>query len=202
MEHLNPIWKFLNGSPVVLLVLGFVLTTLVGGLLTERWQSRAKEWELKTSLVTRMTEEVMNILMAVQLAEVGAKSQTQEDFDAAYKRWEIQQGVIGSTIRAYFPEANLGKTWDEFAEQVSWFYALTGTTDENYRTETVNRLKTYIGQDAADWDSLVHKEWRRSDDIDLRVKYGKSWSAVKSAMTERNGEIQRNVFKSRLITTR
>ncbi len=201
MEGFYSLWNTLNNSPIVLLILGFALTTIFGGLLTNRWQNRAKEWELKTSLVARMTEEVMNILMATQLAEVGAKSQSQSDFDAAYKRWEIQQGVISSTIRAYFREEKLGKAWDEFAEHVSSFYALTGTNVLDYRLRTLNKLKAYVGLETPDSDNLLNLEWRRSDNDELRGKYGRSWSNLKLAIIRKNSDMQRAIIKSRTVVS-
>jgi hypothetical protein len=114
------------GHPFVLLVAGGILSSVVVPALTRRWQNHQKELELKTGLVTEITDVVTGLVMAVQFAELGSTTQTQEDFDTAYRDWETKSAVIASKLRAYFPKTTLVDEWHALSRLATNFYALTG----------------------------------------------------------------------------
>jgi hypothetical protein len=85
-----------------------IATALISNFLvpaiTRRWQDHQKELELKTGFVSEISESVLDILLAIQFAEVAAGSQTQEQYNEAYRNWEKRKAVIGAKLRAYFPK--------------------------------------------------------------------------------------------------
>ena len=84
--------------PLVLLVVGALTSSVLVPFITSRWQNHQKELELKTALVERVNQSTTAFLMSIQFAEMGARSQTQEDFDRAYRDWEMARAVIGSNL--------------------------------------------------------------------------------------------------------
>jgi hypothetical protein len=118
--------------PLVLLVIGAALTGVLIPFFTRQWQDRQKELELKTALVSELSEAIMEIVMAVQFIVVGLPGsdedqakQTREVNDA-YRTWEIKSAVIGTKLQAYFPTSSLPSSWTEFSHLVTLFYARIG----------------------------------------------------------------------------
>lgn len=90
------------GHPLFLLVTGALLSGWLGPRLTQRWQDQRKALEIKADLVERVAQSVTEMFTAVQLVQVGAGSFSQNDFDAAYQKWQNEKAVLTSLLRAYF----------------------------------------------------------------------------------------------------
>ena len=185
-------------QPFLLLIATALISNYLIPKITRRWQDHQKELELKTGFVSEISEIVVGIIMAVQFAEVGAASQTQEQFDQAYRTWEVKKAIIGSKIRGYFPNTTLGKDWDEFSEIVSEVYALSGTTDEVFRQERLDRLKEYFGTDAADWQSLVNLELKTSGFHNFQTFY-RAWFSLRKQVLERKDALVQRILDSRIV---
>jgi hypothetical protein len=141
--------------------------------------------------VSEISESVVSIIMAVQFAEVGAASQTQGKYDEAYQNWEIKRAVIGSKIRGYFPNTKIGTDWDKFSEIVSEVYALSGTTDDNFRKERVDKIRNHFPKSKVDWDTLLHLDLKKGG-FQLFQKFLKSWFVLKEQLLiEKDELIQR-----------
>jgi len=122
--------------PLLLLIVGALLSSLLIPSITQRWQNHQKELEIKTNLASQISESVTGIAMAVQFSLLGAAGQTQQEYDKAYRDWEINRAVIGSRLRAYFPNSQLAQDWDEFSESITnEFYAPSGTSDAEQRAQ-------------------------------------------------------------------
>lgn len=184
-------------QPFLLLMATALISNYLIPKITRRWQDHQKELELKTGFVSEISEIVLGIVMAVQFAEVGAASQTQEQFDQAYRTWEVKKAIVGSKIRGYFPNTTLGKDWDEFSEIVSEVYALSGTTDEVFREERLSRLKDYFGTDAADWQSLENLELKTGGFQDFQ-KFYRAWFSLRKNILERKDALVQRVLDSRI----
>jgi hypothetical protein len=126
--------------PLVLLLIGGGLTGYFYPRLAAKRQRDQTGREIRTALVAQMSEEVTTMLMTIQFVELRFVSVSQADFDAAYKRWETASAVIGTKLEAYFPRADLGRRWTDFAARVSDFYALAGIPDDETRASARRRL--------------------------------------------------------------
>lgn len=144
--------------PLVVLGAGTALTGFIVPRLAEGRQRSRKALELKTALVEQMTEEVTTFVMAVQFAELGAAGQTQEEFDASYKRWEVAAAVIRARLEAYFGDHRLVADWGELATVLTRFYALVAIRDEGQRRSEIARLLTEEGVAS---DTLETDGWAR-----------------------------------------
>jgi len=129
--------------------------------ITRRWQDHQKELEIKTSLVDAVSDEVLQFVLAMQFSERGAS--TQAAFDEAYRRWEIQRAVLTGKLRVYFGDSTIAQDFESFSDALSDFYALAGTSHPKYRTEQIEKLKSYFGKAATDWEMLTNLEERRDN---------------------------------------
>jgi hypothetical protein len=143
--------------PLIVLLVGALISGLLIPAFTRRWQNYQKALEIKTQLVSDLSKSIMGIVMATQFAHIGAKSQKQADFDQAYRDWEIESAVIGTKLQAYFPDTTIPTEWTAFSELVTDFYALEGIgVDERsgHAADLAKRLGASGYQGARDWLTL------------------------------------------------
>ena len=121
----------------------------------------------------------MEIIIAVQFAHLGVKSQKQADFDRAYREWEIQSAVIGTKLQAYFSDTTIPDEWTDFSELVTGFYALEGVGQAE-RPMFVSDIRRKLGvlleseyQDQQYWGALKNGILKRRLDILPLVRYYK-----------------------------
>ena len=125
--------------PLFLLIVGAVISRLVIPLITRNWQIRQKSLEIKTNLVSEISQAVMEFFMSVQFVHLRKehRQSSQDDvlpeeqieFDQAYKTWEVKSAVIATKLEAYITESKVPDTWITFSNIVTQFYALEGTTE-------------------------------------------------------------------------
>jgi hypothetical protein len=174
--------------PVAVLLSGIVVTGLLIPELTKRRDNRRKALEIKTQLVSDMSEAVMAFVMAIQFSVLGAVGQDQKEYDDAYKQWEKERSVIGTKLEAYFPKTDIGSAWSEFAHRVTNFYALTGIPEpEVRRSQTTVLLKTY----GLNWP----EQQARSDDENENWKV--AWGLVREAILEEKKQLIQRALHER-----
>jgi len=117
------------GHPLVLLVVGAVLSGLLVPQLTQRWQDQRKALEIKAELVERVTRAVSDIFTATQFAQVGATSQSQADLDAAYRAWQRDKAVLTSLLGAYFRNPSVDDAWRRVRALATAYYVQIGVRD-------------------------------------------------------------------------
>jgi hypothetical protein len=142
------IFKDILSSQLGLLVLGALITSLIIPWFFQLWQDHQKELEIKTNLVSRISESVTKLVLSTQSVllannhgQIHTIEQKRELFDELndeYKDWEISSAVIGSQLQAYFPHVNLSKEWGSlmiyshsFSENVTDFYRLSNEVTVN-----------------------------------------------------------------------
>jgi hypothetical protein len=180
--------------PLVLLVVGAVFSSLVIPVFTRRWQNHQKELELKTGLVTEITQVVTSLVMSVQFAEMRAKSQSQEDFDAAYREWETGSAVIASKLRGYFPGTALAHDWGDLARLTTNFYALTGMGDR--KEQFLNDLLAEVRSAGQTLDRDAEAELARLEALGVSV-YQRQWAELRAHVLARKDAIVRGILDSR-----
>ena len=109
--------------PFVLAVTTALITGWIVNGLTRRWQDRQKALEIRTELVSAMSESVIKAILAVDRAasQVGRErlakepgisptpsaEQVDDSFAEELRQsrsaWELESNVIGTKLEAYFP---------------------------------------------------------------------------------------------------
>ena len=184
--------------PLFLLLVGALVSGLLIPWFTSRWQNHQKELELKTQLATDITETVTAFVLAIQFAELGAVGQSQEDFDAGYRDWEIRNAVISSKLRVYFPDPELRDEWSRFARFATDFYALSGSGLE--KPAQTKRLLELVGASrtlpASDQDDLSRL-------VSLGVPEAQvDWATLKAHVLSWKDAIVKDLLAAQSILTR
>ena len=161
--------------PLIILFVGALISGLLVPSITRGWQNHQKALEIKTQLVSEFSKSIMEIIMAIQFAHLGAESQKQADFDKAYRDWEIQSAVIGTKLQAYFPETTIPDEWWGFSELVTQFYALEGIDQsdrQRFISAIAKKLDPSLGteqQEQLDWGELKNGILRRKSRLIQKV---------------------------------
>lgn len=126
--------KNILSHPLFLLFVGAIISGIFIPWFARRWQYKQKELELKTEIVSDITESMMKTIMTVSLfktlpdqeVESMSDKNPQEELYKIYKDWEVRGCMIGTKLHSYFPEKKKGKNlrakWDEFQKKLSKFY--------------------------------------------------------------------------------
>jgi hypothetical protein len=130
--------------PLTTLAFGAILTGIVVPRITRGWQLRQKRLEVKVALVTELSERVVRFLMAIQFVRMRAKSLTQEQFDEAYREWQVGSRVLATKLEAYLVDGDLAAEWLRFADAMEAFYAIEGIVPAE-RPAHEERLRAALG---------------------------------------------------------
>jgi RNase H-fold protein (predicted Holliday junction resolvase) len=170
--------------PLIILFVGALISGLLIPAITRGWQNHQKALEIKTQLVSELSKAIMEMIMAIQFAHLGSKSQKQAEFDKAYREWEIQSAVIGTKLQAYFPETTLPEEWTRFSEIVTQFYALEGIGQDE-RPKFASAIAGELG-------ALSHSE--RQDKLD--------WGVLRNGILKRKSELIQKVLREKISVLR
>jgi hypothetical protein len=172
-----------------------LLTAAVSGLLvpgiTRHWQDYEKELQLKAGLVDGINEAVMSILLAVQFAEHGSISQ--EKLDDAYQKWEVQRAMLSGKLKAYFADTQIADKFDRLTEEIGEVYALSGTTDTQFRFERIDRLKSYFGAQITDWNLVADL---KKHETEFLAWYA-AWWKLRTEIVSRKDALVRELLTAR-----
>ena len=185
--------------PLVVLLAGAILTGILVPTITRQWQDRQKELEIKTQLVSELSESIMQIVMAVQFvrarAEVAALqpssratidreriNRQQREFDEAYRTWEIRSAILSTKLEAYFGRTTIPSDWTRFSELVTRFYALEGA------------------QGAAQQADMEALHRQLMDLLGPRARLEPGWVGLKEGILRKKAEIIRRVLSERIST--
>ena len=173
-------------------------TGLVSGLLiprlTQRWQDHQKAIETRTRFSSEVTESVVKIVLAVQMAERGAISP--ESYDEAYHEWEVKRATLGSELRGHFQDGQLAMDWMAFSEEVMQLYILSGTFSEPYRTIVLDKLRKAFPDEEIDWKSL-HDFQLKQQGNDAFQTFFNAWWQVREAILVRAGDLTKRILEAR-----
>lgn len=183
-------------NPMLILIVGALVTGLLVPYITNQWQNHQKELELKTDLVAEISDVVTRMILAIQFAEVGATSFTQEDYDKSYSNFLVSSAIIGSKIRSYFPDTQLGKEWDTNSKIIEDLYALSGITNETRRLELLQKINTYLSTDSApiELGLLVFK----GNTPEEQLQWQTNWGKLRDKTLERKDNIIQAILKNRI----
>ncbi|MHB1355681.1 MAG: hypothetical protein ACYCZF_06860 [Anaerolineae bacterium] len=144
--------------PLVLLVVGALLSSYLIPSWTNQWQDRQAELEVKITLVNLIDETITQIVMSVQFAVLGSSSQTQAEYDDAYRQWEVGRQIIRSRLQAYYPGSRLLQDWEELSDAVTAFYTRSGTQDPDER-------QVYLDS----WVEMRDRLFQQKDNVNRQI---------------------------------
>lgn len=115
--------------PLTLLLIGAILSSYLIPSWTRQWQNQQTELNTKVEIINSIDKSSTQMIMAVQYAVLGTKSQSQLDYDSAFRQWQIDKQIIRSKLQAYFPGSQLVNDCNKFSEQLDEFYRISGSSN-------------------------------------------------------------------------
>ena len=204
MDFTKDSFKEILSNQFLLLIVGGILTGLLIPYITTQWQNHEKELEIKTSLVSKISEYVTRMLMAIQFVEVSQSrginsSLTNEEYDNEYRDWKINSDIIQSQINAYFPNIDLGKDWKKFSNAVEYFYALSGTGPEDLRTDLLQKIQTNLSNDInlTSWNILKNKIYPLNSTKEI-IYWQENWGLLKDQIIEEKEVIIQKILNTKI----
>jgi hypothetical protein len=156
------------GHPLVLLLVTAAVSGLLIPHLTQQWQEQQQQVTIRRDFAARASRIVGEMFIATQLAQVGAQSQSQEDFDAAYVRWEVESSVLSAELRAYYPAERVHVAWHNCGALTTAYYTQAGIADpirrDRYLEEIRQELHLPADVDLTDSTVLRAEVLRARDD--------------------------------------
>ena len=130
-----------------------MVAALLGGWLipqvTRKWQDHEKALEIKTGLVSEMSESVSSAVMTGRFIAVGLvrgasadPSADQRAWNDGYRAWTTGSASTGAKLEAYFAASDLGSEWRSFANVVTDFFQLSATVNAT-RSAQVREIFAY-----------------------------------------------------------
>ena len=123
----------LLAHPLTLLLVTAVVSGLLVPRLTQQWQDHQQQLDTRRDFAARVSRTVGEIFVVSQLAQNRAESLTQEEFDDAYVRWEIESAVLSAELRAYYRAESLHQAWNRCYQLAEANYAQVGMSDPTRR---------------------------------------------------------------------
>jgi hypothetical protein len=109
--------------PLVVLVVGALVTGLLIPMLARRRDRHLKALDVKTALVSDISETVLKFVMAIQFAVL--ESQLPKNYAEAYRTWEVETGVLHTKLEAYFPGKGIVQDWESLEAHLRTAYGLS-----------------------------------------------------------------------------
>ena len=167
-----------------------MLVTVVAALLgswllpqlTRGWQNHQKSLEIKTGLVSQMSESVSSAVATGRFIAAGLVAESSSDpraeqgaWNDAYRTWTTESASIGAKLRAYFG-AGIGSDWQTFTYVITDYLQLSANVKrDSGRVEQVREIFTYR-------DRLTNAHLSRHDWLVLATT--RSGAAFQSAYAE------------------
>ena len=114
--------------PLLLLLVGALISALVVPVFTQRWQEHQRELEIQTSLVSELTRSSSAFMTVVRLRLQDPAGEGQ-DLDEAWRRWRTDSAVTRARLRASYAEHDLVLEWEALDEAMSGFYSFARFAD-------------------------------------------------------------------------
>jgi hypothetical protein len=107
--------------PLVILLAGALVTSLLIPLITRRWQDRQRALELKAGLLARLSDAVTRVVTHAWFRELGGKcklsEKDREEFDWRYGEWEVETRQLQTQLRAYFADSpQVARHWARYCD--------------------------------------------------------------------------------------
>jgi hypothetical protein len=160
--------------PLVVLLVGAVVTGLLIPSLLRISRDRQKELELKTELVSEISESIMQMVTDIEFFHMNPEPPRQKDkpsdlkqeLDEAHRKWRVRSAVIGTKLESYFPQTEIPSNWGTSVETIQRLYELKGEDWEHLK-ESILKMKAKLIEDVLKCPVLVFRPswafWLRKD---------------------------------------
>ena len=120
-------WAKLLANPLLVTVVAAILSGLLIPYVSRGWQNHQKALEVKTGLVTQMSESSSGTVATSRFLAASLISPTtdpQPIWNDAYRNWVTESSSIGARLQAYVSRQT-GDGWRSFGYSVTDFLSLS-----------------------------------------------------------------------------
>ncbi len=130
--------KKVISNPMILLVVGAIISSLIIPYYTRQWQDRQKELELKTTLADEINKAISDVTVSATFRGTPGLFETN-------KNWLISKTMIDSKIKAYFSNHRITQDWENLSDVVSQLPGLAGGLPQKNNTAYNNYFCSLLG---------------------------------------------------------
>jgi hypothetical protein len=116
-------FKKLSSHPLIILIVGASVSSLIFPYFTGQWQDHQKELELKTTLSDEINNAVSDLVTSARLVGNPFYSNV-TNYGETYKDWQTSKGIISSKIQAYFSDDRITSGWKNLSAAVTEFQGI------------------------------------------------------------------------------
>jgi hypothetical protein len=190
-------------NPLLVTVVAALLVNWLIPQLTRKWQDHQKALEIKTGLVSDMSESVASAVSTGRfvasglIAEASADPRaTQRAWNDGYRDWTTRSSSIGARLETYLPN-DTGAEWRTFANVVTDFLLVSTRVDE---TKLSRSRLAQVGEIFA-YRNELHLRLKRQDWLTLARRYRgdrfqQAYASVAQGILARRDELVARVLKS------
>ncbi len=183
--------------PLLLLVVGALLSSYIIPSITRKWQERQKELELKTNLVKEISQAVAGVTMTVEFFGIGAIKEhwDKQEYFKNLRDWETRQSMIQSQLQAYFQDDDISSQWLECSTLLTEVFSLCSIDDVDQRKVVLARIRQRINEAKVDWAILEQGRVAWTQNF---IQYQQTLSALKEALRIKTNAVITAVLKSQI----
>jgi hypothetical protein len=140
-------WAKLLANPLLVTVVAAVLSGLLIPYVSRGWQNHQKALEVKTGLVTQMSESSSGTVATSRFLAASLIAPTtdpQPIWNEAYRNWVTESSSIGARLQAYVSRQT-GDRWRSFGYSVTDFLSLSvAPKSSNSREAQINEINALL----------------------------------------------------------
>jgi hypothetical protein len=133
LPKVNNVKKALS-HPLLLLIVGAIVSSLLIPFYTRQWQDHQKDLELKTDLADQINKAITNAEQMAQYninPEINKQNDWNEKWHNAYIDWKISSELIGSRITSYFFDDQKTHNWNNLSTAVTEILGLASHINQD-----------------------------------------------------------------------
>jgi len=108
--------------PLVLLVIGAVISSYLIPSFTRRWQDHQKALEVRSDLASQIAGSATSSIITSDAIFEGRKRHPSRADRTAWLAWQIQSEAIEARLRAYLTDKTLAGDWFGYMQEVEVFH--------------------------------------------------------------------------------
>jgi hypothetical protein len=184
-------------SPLVVTVVAAVLGSWLIPQFTRGWQDHQKALEIKTGLVSQMSESVSDVVATGRFvaADLVQPASQQHEWNDGYRRWTTASAVIGAKLRAY-AGSDLGTAWSAFADAATDYLLLSADTEASSRRAQVAAIRRTDG--VARHVHLSQEGWAALRGRTSSAAFKLVYPEVARGLVQRRDELVQGVLDSEI----
>ena len=201
-ENVGKIIIDIISHPLVILLIGAVITKFLVPRLTDKMQARKESFEIKKELIKKINSSTTTLLETTKMLAKGDK--TEEEIPPEFLKWRESCAEIGATVRAYWDEGEkasvVEEEWNAYYERVVDLYdVITDFSKEEKYNDIKDKLKSFFEKH----DPKIRLEYNIEDEEDKsgKIKEGvdtriKKFFDIVGKRDERKEKPEQTFFKT------